>query len=104
MCARFPGAAVELSDSGHGLHIWGCGTAPEHSQKERPARPEFYTELRFILLGRQAVSGNGRIPHYEAELAALVHDYFPPGDGDRRVDRPPRLDHRASARVARSDR
>lgn len=45
--ARFPGAAVEISHSGQGVHIWGTyrGTAPAHSNKDTQ---------RGIVIGRQS--------------------------------------------------
>lgn len=86
LCQAFPGAAVELSDSRHGLHIWGCGQPPaQHGKKNVQWGIEFYTELRFILLGRDAqVSGNVATDH-TAMLAHVAAAYFPPGidDGNR---------------------
>ncbi len=30
LCSEFKGAAVEISSSGKGLHLFGCGKAPAH--------------------------------------------------------------------------
>lgn len=83
LCAYFPGAAVELSDSGHGLHIWGCGAAPAHAKKNIAHHVEFYTELRFIALGRQAQASGTVAIDWTAQLPGLVAAYFPPGSDER---------------------
>lgn len=78
---RFPGAAGEVSYSGEGLHIIGCGTAPPHACKNIPLGIELYTEYRFVALtGTHAVGDAGT--DHTAALAALVADYFPPRAGD----------------------
>jgi primase-polymerase (primpol)-like protein len=52
----FPGAMVEVSQSGRGLHIWGRYTGPEplHACKNVAAGIELYTSGRFIALGLQS--------------------------------------------------
>lgn len=78
LCARFPGAAVEVSQSGTGLHIIGSGAAPPHGCKNIPLHLELYTELRFVALtGLQAV-GDVRTD-CSAALAVVVPWLFPPG-------------------------
>lgn len=56
LCARFPGAAVEVSQSGAGLHIWGTyeGDEPQHAKKNAALGLELYTADRFIALGGTA--------------------------------------------------
>jgi len=50
----FPGAAVEVSVSGTGLHIWGVGTIPEgFKTRNTPLGIEVYSDLRFMALGDQ---------------------------------------------------
>jgi len=53
LMAYFPGAAVEVSQSGTGLHIFGMyqGVAPEHAKKNQPLNIEYYTERRFVAFG-----------------------------------------------------
>lgn len=72
-----PGAAVEVSQSGRGLHIIGQGQAPEHSCKNVPLGLELYTEGRFVALtGTNAIGSAGL--DFTAHLPALVAGYFPP--------------------------
>ncbi len=78
LIALVPGAAVEISQSGQGLHILGsyAGAAPDHSCA--PSGPDlgFYTEGRFVALtGADVVGDIGARP----ALDALVAQYFPPG-------------------------
>lgn len=79
LCAQFPGAAVEVSQSGRGLHIVGSGPAPEHGCKNLAHGLEFYTSGRFMALGGAAV-GDASTQH-PAAVAALVAQYFPPRPG-----------------------
>ena len=79
MIAMFPGAAVEVSQSGRGLHIFGSGRPPEHACKNVPLGIELYHEARFIAIncfpdlsvGSAATDGS-------APLQALVAQFFPP--------------------------
>lgn len=81
LCARFPGAAVEVSHSGRGLHIIGCGTAPPHACKNIPLKIEMYTEYRFCALtGTHAVGDAGT--DHTAALAVTALEYFTPRSGD----------------------
>jgi len=54
LCAMFPGAAIEVSQSGCGLHIWGTYTGDilPHACRNAALGIELYTENRFIALGR----------------------------------------------------
>lgn len=73
---RLPGAAVEVSQSGRGLHIIGKGQAPDHSCKNIALGLEFYTEGRFVALtGTNAIGSAGM--DCTAALAPLVDGYFP---------------------------
>lgn len=54
--ARFPGAAVEVSNSGKGLHIIGCADLlPDRRNKFGNPQIEFYQTKRFMALGRDAI-------------------------------------------------
>jgi hypothetical protein len=81
LCDYFPGAAVELSDSRHGLHIWGCGTPPEHASKNGTHGIELYHEQRFIALGRDAQATGTVAIDWTPRLPGLVTAYFPPRAG-----------------------
>lgn len=79
----FAGAAVEVSQSGRGLHIFGTGTCPPHSCKNIPYGIELYTEGRFVALTGRGAVGNAATDMTHA-LNWLVPTYFPPAasDGD----------------------
>ncbi len=50
----FNGALVEISQSGKGMHIWGCGSLPENHAKKfdyNGQKVECYTRKRFIIIG-----------------------------------------------------
>lgn len=78
LCATLGGAAVEVSQSGTGLHIFGSGTVPQHGCKNIPLGLELYTELRFAALTGQHAVGDVRTD-CSAAMAALVPAYFPLG-------------------------
>lgn len=72
----FPGAAVEISQSGNGLHIFGTGTAPAHACKNVPLGVEFYTEGRFVALTGDGIIGDAGTTHNEW-LPNFVTNYVP---------------------------
>ena len=76
----FPGAAVEVSSSGTGLHIIGRGTAPPHACKNTALGLELYTDERFVALTGTHASGDaGR--DFTPQLEWLVANYFAPSAG-----------------------
>ena len=83
--ARLPGAAIEVSQSGRGLHIIGQGAAPDHSCKNVPLGLEFYTEGRFVALTGTNAIGSTNLD-FTAHLPALVDSYFPPKADARSVE------------------
>ena len=70
------GAAVEISQSERGLHIFGQGITPGHSCKNIPLGLELYTEGRFV-----ALTGTSTIGSAAAEcsnvMPYIVDNYFP---------------------------
>lgn len=78
VAAMFPGAAMEVSQSGTGMHIFGTGRAPAHGKKNAALGMEFYTELRFVALTGTGAVGDAATDH-TAALHALTAEYFPPG-------------------------
>lgn len=76
MLQRLPGA-VEVSQSGTGLHTWGwyTGATPEHGKRNAKLGIELYTEKRFIALSGTAT---GVMGDATAALHAVVTEYFPP--------------------------
>ncbi len=75
--SRLPGAAIEVSQSGTGLHIIGMGVTPDHACKNIDLGLELYTEGRFVALTGYNIIGDAGTDN-SATLAALVNDYFPP--------------------------
>jgi hypothetical protein len=75
-----PGAAIEVSQSGRGLHIFGSGTCPPHACKNIQYGLELYTEGRFV-----ALTGAGAVGNADADMSYvlpwLVENYFPQKEG-----------------------
>jgi Family of unknown function (DUF5906) len=85
-CARFPGAFIECSVSGNGLHVFATyvGERPTHGVKNKEYKIELYTRLRFIALG---IGGGGdpTLDHTRA-FTQLAESFFPPRDEIEYVD------------------
>ena len=84
---RFPGCAVEVTQSGRGLHIWGTYTSvPSHRCVPDPTRVisgtdmELYHTRRFICLGAPGATGNAWQDSTES-LAAFIQERFAPVGG-----------------------
>lgn len=72
-----PGAAIEVSASGKGLHIFGTGTVPpKHSNRNESLGLEFYTQWRFVALTGTHAAGDASTD-CTATLSHLVNTYFP---------------------------
>lgn len=80
LCAMFPGAAIECSVSGRGLHIWGTysGDMPPHGCKNEALGIELYTEKRFIALGRPDGATGNVATDCTLALQCAAAVYFPP--------------------------
>lgn len=84
MVAAFPGAAIEVSTSGDGLHIFGTGTVPPHGCRNTPLGLEFYTTGRFVALtGTNATGDAGK--DFTYCMPWLVDNYFPLNVGEAGV-------------------
>lgn len=77
MMARLPDAAVEISNSREGLHIFGTGTPPEHACKNTSIGAELYHEGRFVALTGFNIIGNAATA-LTSQITELVNTYFPP--------------------------
>lgn len=86
LCARFAGAAIEVSQSGSGLHIIGTGSPVVHTDdRAKKAKDpitgskddlfDLYTEGRFIALTGLNAVGDCATSHVSA-LNQLVNDYL----------------------------
>ncbi len=77
MLTRLPGGAVEVSQSGTGLHIIAKGVSPPHGMKNTAEGLEFYTERRFVALTGDRAMGSASVD-LSVSLPSLVDQYFPP--------------------------
>lgn len=79
LMARFPGALIEVSISGTGLHIWftvtGEGPGKRTKQKTPLGALEVYSEGQFIACGT-VLAGDARTDH-TAAVQALVSEFWP---------------------------
>src|SRR3546814_1323499 len=86
LVACYPGAFLELSSSGAGLHIIGTGPAPAPAHRNKPTPDvatklaplelEFYTQGRGIAFGlTQQATGCADAAF---DVGPLVNAYFPP--------------------------
>ncbi len=77
ICRAFPGAYVEISKSGTGLHLFGCTKIQPfpHKCKISKLGIELYTEKRFITLTEFSPQGNPNTPH-DLSLWRVIEKYF----------------------------
>ena len=77
LCNLLAGCAIEVSQSGTGLHLFGVGKPPLHGCRNDAIHVEFYHSGRFA-----ALTGNGACGSAAADLTGalpyLVQTYFPP--------------------------
>lgn len=85
LCGAFAGAAIEVSQSGKGLHVFGVGRPPAHGCKNEALGIEFYHAGRFAALTGIGAVGNVAFDA-SATLPALVANYFPPDLGQIRQE------------------
>lgn len=76
--AMLSGSAVEVSQSGQGLHIIGTGASPEHVCKNTALGLEMYTGKRFIALTGTNAVGSAAV-NMTTSLPAVVNKYFTAG-------------------------
>lgn len=78
LCGAVQGCAVELSQSGTGLHLIGSASARfEHRCKNPDMHADLYTEGRFIALTGIQAAGDAGVD-FTAQLGQVVATYFPP--------------------------
>lgn len=77
LCTALTGAAIEVSQSGKGLHIFGTGTVPEHACKNVAHGLEFYHAGRFVALTGTHAAGDAGLDCSD-RLPAIVDKYFAP--------------------------
>ena len=76
-CSIFAGAAIEVSRSGRGLHLFGRGAIPPHASKNIAHHAELYHTDRFVALSGLHLSGDCTTDH-TAALGWFASTYFPP--------------------------
>ena len=82
LCNMFTGCAVEVSQSGEGLHIFG--RVPEHLAHGSDCKiigSQFYTEKRFVALTGAGAQGDANFTPPVETYRNLVNSYFPPKIG-----------------------
>lgn len=73
-----PNAAVEVSQSGTGLHVFGTGKIPRHANKNAALGIELYHDKRFIALGFTDPPPTGLAStDCTSALEVIVQNYFP---------------------------
>lgn len=77
LCAQVSGAAIEVSNSGTGLHAIGRGACPDHACKNVLAGLELYTHDRFVALTDRGTAGNAGAD-LSAAITAIASRWFPP--------------------------
>ena len=78
LCAQFAGCAIEVSQSGKGLHIFGAYSArPEHGCRNQALDLELYTSKRFVALTGSGLQGDAISPPADA-LQTLIASHFQP--------------------------
>ena len=76
LCTTLSGAAVEVSQSGQGLHIIGSGPVVPHGCRNIAEGLELYTSGRFVALtGTHAV---GRADFRPPAIDSVINQFFPP--------------------------
>lgn len=102
--AKLPGAAIELSHSKTGAHIFGCyAKMPEHRCKNTALGLEFYHERRFVALTGQVFEGGNIWGDYSAHLPGLIDFYFAPGSGPREVEWRDEADEKYTSKLSDDD-
>ncbi len=76
----FPGAAVEVSQSGNGLHIYGRTKPLEHGCRNADLRMELYTQYRFAALTGIGMVGDVNTDHTYT-LQQFAGYFFPRVEG-----------------------
>lgn len=76
--ASLPGAAVEVSSSGRGLHLFGVGTPKVHANKNTDLKIELYTKERFVAFGHLSTMTGNAWQDFTNHLNVVVDKYFQP--------------------------
>ena len=91
LCGAFAGAAIEVSQSGKGLHIFGRGTplldcrCKARDERGLPLPFDLYTSQRFAALTGSGAMGDAGMDHTPA-LQAVSAAYLSPGSTQAGAD------------------
>ncbi len=86
LCQQFQGAAIEVSFSGTGLHIFGCSTSQlPHSNKNAEFGLEMYRTKRFVALTFNQITGQ-IWTDLTAQQEACATLFFPPREEAEAVE------------------
>ena len=85
LLTAFNGAAIEVSVSGKGLHIFGTGHIPEHTCRNSEHGLEFYDKNRFVALTGMHARGDASLDCSVA-VGWLVNTYFKPSSNKTPFD------------------
>jgi hypothetical protein len=85
LCGLLRGAAIEVSQSGRGLHLFGRGVIPPHRSKNAEHHLELYHTGRFVALTGSGAMGDCSTQH-SAALSTIVSAYFPPAQMEEAND------------------
>ncbi|MGV7197716.1 phage NrS-1 polymerase family protein [Xanthomonas axonopodis] len=78
LCARFPGALLEVSSSGNGLHVIGRLAAPMPPHSNRSAVGELYSHSRGLAFGLTGQAMGCADTLCDTAFSQLVSDHFEP--------------------------
>lgn len=76
LCSLLEGCAMEVSQSGRGLHVFGTGPVPPHGCDNKTLHTQFYDQKRFCALTGAGALGDIRFR--PPGLDILVDRYFNP--------------------------
>lgn len=77
ICQQLAGCAVEVSQSNTGLHVFGTGELPPHSNKNIAQGLELYHWGRYIALTGTSATGSADWPA-TAQITGVIDRYFKP--------------------------
>lgn len=75
LCNTLAGCAIEVSQSGRGLHIIGMGEVPPHGCDNKVLHCQFFTERRFVALTGTGATGSAAFNN--PNIMAVVQRHFP---------------------------
>lgn len=78
LCNMFQGAAIEISSSGKGLHIFGRCEPIVHACKNSQFNIELYTSERFVALTQTSIIGDVDTDHTAAMIDTVQKYFLPP--------------------------